>query len=632
MDQLKSARYNNSVNKYESSKYDKNKNNKTIDSINTYYNLSHRDEINPQYSDEMRIIMQHIKSIENNHDFIIAKMNKMETTLSDIHIDYNIKHKLQSFDNNFKMIMDKLNSLTQYLCKNDSDSSEHSDSYEFCKNRRDKRYEERKNINSVKALNINSADDCDICSKNIKPLNTFVDQLQQIETNKNNDNAIIMLLKKIDTYDKTFKITKSGAIQKQEQKDSDDEYDASDSIYPDDDINESNISEIEKIDNFVELDKIPANIYDLIELGKKYANILKEKKCQIDTDPSETNPSETNPSETPSKMTHADKSLTSIFSGLKTGDIKNKSTQNEKYELYEINNKKYSINLEIISKLERPLLRLSKMIGLESVKNNIFEMITYYLQGFEKTNNNMLHSVIEGQPGVGKTKLGKILAQIYCNLGIIPSDKFKYVKSTDLIGEHVGSTRIMTQRVIDESDGGVLFIDEAYGLTTGGDKDPYGKECLDTLNFNLSENKKKMIVIIAGYPDQLDKYFFSYNPGLARRFPFRFKINGYTPSELKDIFIYKLKKDKWNLDKSVSMNDLDDFFKKYKTDFLNYGGDVENLFKCCQFVHSNRVLGKHPKLRKRLTYTDIKSGLDNFRKNKKTDANDFKSSYASMYT
>ena len=164
------------------------------------------------------------------------------------------------------------------------------------------------------------------------------------------------------------------------------------------------------------------------------------------------------------------------------------------------------------------------MIGMKKVKNDVFEMIIYYLQNFEKTNKNMLHLVIEGSPGVGKTKLGKIMAQIYCALGIIPSNKFKYVKATDLIGEHVGATRIMTQKIIDDADGGVLFIDEAYALSSNDSKDPYGKECLDTLNFNLSENKKKLIVIIAGYPDQLDKCFFSYNPGLERRFPFRFKI------------------------------------------------------------------------------------------------------------
>ena len=175
-----------------------------------------------------------------------------------------------------------------------------------------------------------------------------------------------------------------------------------------------------------------------------------------------------------------------------------KDINNETSKFHVFNGKKYNVNLDTIHKLSHPLKQLKKMIGLGNIKNQIFEMIIYYLQGFEKENKNMLHSVIEGPPGVGKTKLGKIMAQIYCAMNIIPSSNFKYVKATDMIGDHIGATRKMTQTVIDEADGGVLFIDEAYALSTSETKDPYGKECMDTLNYNLSENKKKLIVIIAG--------------------------------------------------------------------------------------------------------------------------------------
>jgi SpoVK/Ycf46/Vps4 family AAA+-type ATPase len=382
--------------------------------------------------------------------------------------------------------------------------------------------------------------------------------------------------------------------------DSDEEYDSNAPIY-----DETNEQSLVNDENFVELPKKIENINDLIELGTKYEDIIntiQQKKAN--------------------KKHKKTRSLESEENVIDNGD--------NICELYELDGKKYGVNLEIVSKLSKPLNKLSKMIGMKKVKDDIFEMIIYFLQGFEKNNKNMLHSVIEGPPGVGKTKLGKIMAQIYCALGIIPSSKFKYVKATDLIGDHVGATKHMTQNAIDEADGGVLFIDEAYALSSNENKDPYGKECIDTLNFNLSENKKKLIVIIAGYPDYLDKYFFSFNPGLQRRFPFKFRIDSYTAEELRDIFIDKLRKFKWKFNKNISMEKITEFFKTNKDCFPNFGGDIENLFKSCQFAHSKRMIGKHPVLRGKLIFDDILIGFDKFKKNKREDTS--KPIYPHMYT
>jgi SpoVK/Ycf46/Vps4 family AAA+-type ATPase len=215
----------------------------------------------------------------------------------------------------------------------------------------------------------------------------------------------------------------------------------------------------------------------------------------------------------------------------------NKDKQTEKPEQkkkgYYINGKRYSIDLEKVYNLKEPLIILKNMIGMDKVKKTVLDLILYYIQRFEKQNSDMLHTIIEGPPGVGKTELGKILGKVYKALGILKSDKFTIATRSDLIGQYLGQTAPKTQEVIDNASGGVLFIDEAYSLGNPDKRDSFAKECIDTINLNLDKNKKKIIVIIAGYKEELESSFFSYNPGLKRRFPFVFTIDGYKPEELK---------------------------------------------------------------------------------------------------
>lgn len=362
-------------------------------------------------------------------------------------------------------------------------------------------------------------------------------------------------------------------------------------------------NENDDIDNNDTFEKIN-NIADLIAFGEQYEKIFADD------------------SKGPHKKTF--KKTNGLKPRLKVGMSKkqhNSDLNDESkydFETFEYDGKQFGINLKTVVKLINPLKKLARMIGMQKVKDDIFDMIIYFLQGFEKRNKNMLHSVIEGPPGVGKTQLGKIMAQIYCGLGIIESSRFKYVKATDLMGDHIGATKHMTQAAIDEANGGVLFIDEAYALGSSGSKDPYGKECIDTINFNLSEKKSNLIVIVAGYTDDLDKYFFSLNPGLARRFPYRFKVDSYTAIELMGIFIDKLKKNRWKLRNEVTMEKLETFFKTHKKDFPFFGGDIENMLKSCQFAHSKRMIGKNPLLRGKLSMEDLVAGLEKFKSNKRT--------------
>jgi len=286
-------------------------------------------------------------------------------------------------------------------------------------------------------------------------------------------------------------------------------------------------------------------------------------------------------------------------------------------QYYEYNGKKYAIDIKKIVNLIEPLNKLKKIIGMDKIKKEVLDMILYYIQGFEKNNSDMLHTSIEGPPGVGKTKLGRILAHIFSALEIIPSKRFKRVRRTDLIGKYLGHTAHKTQEVIDEAEGGVLFIDEAYSLGDNENRDSFSKECIDTINQNLTEKKKKLIVIIAGYSDQLDKTFFSINEGLRRRFPFRFQIEGYNEKELTEIFISKIKKIDWRLNIDITSEYLNDFFKINKNNFKHFGGDIETLVMNCKMVYSSRVIGKKNAYKKILIKEDITNAYDKFVSNKK---------------
>ena len=292
--------------------------------------------------------------------------------------------------------------------------------------------------------------------------------------------------------------------------------------------------------------------------------------------------------------------------------------------------KDYPFDVNKLKVLIDPLERLKHFVGMEKVKDNIVKQILYFLQNLDDT-QDMMHTVITGPPGVGKTKLAYLLSEIYFKMGIFKCKKnmkykspitgedinfkFTLARRSDLIGEYVGHTAIKTQKVIDDSLGGVLLIDEAYSLGNDEKKDSFSKECIDTLNQNLTENKGKFAVIIAGYDHELEKCFFSYNDGLRRRFPFRYEINSYNYNELSQIFSKKIISEKWEM--SIENNKMLNFFKDKYKDFTNFGGDMEILLFSTKIAHSLRIFGKDPKLRKKINLDDLKKGFEIFKETRK---------------
>jgi SpoVK/Ycf46/Vps4 family AAA+-type ATPase len=241
-----------------------------------------------------------------------------------------------------------------------------------------------------------------------------------------------------------------------------------------------------------------------------------------------------------------------------------------------------SLNQVHLFQLKEPLQRLQNLIGLESIKSNIFNQLVFFLQNIEPQHPHMLHTCVQGPPGCGKTELANILADIYANLGIIREAKVVVARRSDLVAGFLGQTAIKTQEVIDSAKGGVLLIDEAYSLGNEEKKDSFAKECIDTINQNLTEGKADFICIIAGYKEDLEKSFFSFNSGLERRFPYRFTIEDYTAEDLCKIYQTILARSGWKINQEDEKK-MVEFFRKERGSFKFNGGDLEN------FVHFSKL-------------------------------------------
>jgi hypothetical protein len=282
-------------------------------------------------------------------------------------------------------------------------------------------------------------------------------------------------------------------------------------------------------------------------------------------------------------------------------------------------NIKHNYILQKLYYLIEPLKLLQKMVGLDDIKKDIYKKIIYYVMN--PYNNEYLHTIISGPPGVGKTEFAKIYADIFVHLGILKNDKFIQIKRSDLIGQFLGQTTHKTKEILDSAMGGVLFLDEAYSLGNSNKNDSYSKESIDIINQYLSEKKGEFMFIVAGYEDELDSCLFSYNQGLRRRFQSHYKINGYNASELKEIFIGMVGKThsrmKFNINE-ISNEELDNFFNNNLDKFKCYAGDIELLFNEIKYTQSLRTFNNNIK-NKNIILKDIEISLENIQKNKKNN-------------
>ena len=286
----------------------------------------------------------------------------------------------------------------------------------------------------------------------------------------------------------------------------------------------------------------------------------------------------------------------------------------------------YNINMKAMHNIKEPLLDLKNMIGMNKLKNNIVDQILYFVQnlhkGKDKSHQDFMHTVIYGPPGTGKTETAKIMGSIFSNLGILKRKKFKKATRADLIAGYLGQTAIKTRDMIKECLGGVLFIDEAYALGNQEKRDSFAKECIDTLCEGLSDHKEEIMVIIAGYEEELKNCFFSYNQGLDSRFTWRFSTDDYSYKELFLIFKKKVNDIGWKLSKKVK----DEWFEEKMDYFKFFGRDIETLLAKIKIAHGRRVFCLPEDKKKNISLRDMQKGFDMFLdnnevKNRKDDIN-----------
>ncbi|MBS4189328.1 stage V sporulation protein K [Bacillus sp. FJAT-49705] len=194
---------------------------------------------------------------------------------------------------------------------------------------------------------------------------------------------------------------------------------------------------------------------------------------------------------------------------------------------------------------------LNALVGMEEMKRMIKEIYAWIYVNKKRENAGLkagkqaLHMMFKGNPGTGKTTVARLIGKLFLKMNVLSKGHLIEAERADLVGEYIGHTAQKTRDLIKKAIGGILFIDEAYSLGRGGEKD-FGKEAIDTLVKHMEDRHHEFILILAGYSREMD-YFLTLNPGLHSRFPLVIDFPDYSVVQLMEIGDRMLKEREYTL-------------------------------------------------------------------------------------
>lgn len=282
---------------------------------------------------------------------------------------------------------------------------------------------------------------------------------------------------------------------------------------------------------------------------------------------------------------------------------------------------KLSVQTKQVEKksVEETLEELNSLVGLEGVKAEVNSLVNLLKiqkireeRGMKQPSISK-HMVFSGNPGTGKTTVARMLASIYASLGILKGGQLVEVDRSGLVVGYIGQTATKTAEVIETAIGGILFIDEAYTLTSNKGEGDFGQEAVDTLLKMMEDHRDDLVVIVAGYPDLMEE-FVNSNPGLKSRFNKYIMFEDYEADELIKILESTAKKQQYVLSEAAKVKATEYFTQAVENKSENFANarEVRNYFEKAVAKQATRLVSHVNNLTDEMLLTIEAEDLESF--------------------